>query len=71
MIVYILDMEAKHKEYFFSNHLNRTLVNIHQIVYIHIIEDNHNEVSLELFIGKDVEKINKRVGRFVRHEWIE
>jgi hypothetical protein len=52
MAAVVLDMEAKHKEYFFSNHLNKTLVNIHQIAYIHIIEDNHNEVSLESFKWK-------------------
>jgi hypothetical protein len=59
-------METKYKKYFFRNYLNKALVNKYQIMYIHIIEDNHNEISLESFNEKDLEKISKRFSRFVR-----
>jgi hypothetical protein len=42
-----LNMEVEHKEYFFSNHLSKTLVNPHQVEYINIIENEHNEIRLE------------------------
>jgi hypothetical protein len=34
-----LTAEVEHREYFFSNHLRKTLVDTHKVEYIYIIEN--------------------------------
>jgi hypothetical protein len=55
-----LNMEAEHGECFYSNHLNETLVNTHQVMYIYVIEIDHDEVILESIVGRNVKEVFRR-----------
>jgi hypothetical protein len=40
--------EVKHREYFFSNHLNKALIDTHQVEYIYMFGNKCGGVILKL-----------------------
>jgi hypothetical protein len=56
-----LTTEVEHREYFFNNHLSKTLMNVHQVEYIYVIESMHDEIIFEFIVERSVNEASRRI----------